>query len=407
MSEVQIKKLANGLTMIAEPMADVSSGSFSIRLPAGTARENIGLNGLSSIMTDLVFRGTEEMDSRTLSAKLDSLGLHYNSGSSNLYSSFSGALVADKLGEALKLHADVFMRARLEEEQFELCRESALQHLDSLEDDPRQKISMLAFENFMMVPYGKPSVGKEKEIQAISHEDALNFYKRFYNPNGAIIAVAGAIEAEATFAMIEENFGSWQGEKLDVLPKAKYQCLNSHQHKDGAQIHIAMIYPSVNIHHEDYYKAKAAVAILSGGMGSRLFTEVREKRGLCYSVGASHTMIADQGLIMGYVGSSPDKAQEALDVMKNEFVNLANGISEDELDRAKIGLRASLIMQGESSGARAGGCAGDYALLGRVRSLEEIEKAILDLSVDDVVGFAKANQPEEFTITTIGAKELI
>jgi predicted Zn-dependent peptidase len=166
------------------------------------------------------------------------------------------------------------------------------------------------------------------------------------------------------------------------------------------------MYPSVNVVHKDYYKALAAVGVLSGGMGSRLFAEVREKRGLCYAVGANHRVTGKFGAVQCYVGSSPDKAQEAMDVMIAELVKLADGITQDELDRAKVGLRASLIMQGESTSARAAACAGDYYYLGRVRSLEEIEQEIVSLTVDDVVDFARKHKAENFTVATIGPKEL-
>ena len=141
-------------------------------------------------------------------------------------------------------------------------------------------------------------------------------------------------------------------------------------------------------------------------MGSRLFTEVREKRGLCYAVGAAHKVYGPYGAVFGYLGSTPDNAQQALDVTLDEFRKLAGGITQDELDRAKVGLRASLIMQGESTAARAASCAYDMFRLGRVRPLEEIENAVLSLTVDDVMRYARRYAPKEFAIATIGPAAL-
>jgi predicted Zn-dependent peptidase len=148
----------------------------------------------------------------------------------------------------------------------------------------------------------------------------------------------------------------------------------------------------------------AAVSILSGSMSSRLFTEVREKRGLCYAVGASYKTLKDHAGISCYAGTTPDKAQQTLDVILEQFRTLKNGISEDEIQRAKVGLKTSLIMQSESTGARSSGIAADHFLLGRIRPLEEIREKIEALSVDSVQEFLKHHPFEDFTVVTLGPK---
>ena len=125
---------------------------------------------------------------------------------------------------------------------------------------------------------------------------------------------------------------------------------------------------------EDYYDVRVAVSVLSGGMSARLFTEVREKRGLCYAIGARYHGLKDAAGLLCYAGTTPEKAQETLDVIVAEFNRLSEGITEEEIQRAKVGLKSALIMQSESSGARAGGIGSDYHLLCRVRSLDEIKE---------------------------------
>jgi predicted Zn-dependent peptidase len=155
-----------------------------------------------------------------------------------------------------------------------------------------------------------------------------------------------------------------------------------------------------------YYETMAAVSVLSGSMSSRLFTEVREKRGLCYAVGAKYHSLKDYAGVFCYAGTTPDKAQQTLDVTWEQFQRLKDGISEDELYRAKVGLKSSLIMQSESSGARSAGIAGDYFLLGRVRRLEEIRDAIESLTVTAVLEFLHRYPFKTFTAVTIGPKEI-
>ena len=155
-----------------------------------------------------------------------------------------------------------------------------------------------------------------------------------------------------------------------------------------------------------YYETMAAVTVLSGSMSSRLFTEVREKRGLCYAVGARYHTLKEHAGVSCYAGTTPDKAQQTLEVTWEQFCRLKDGITEDELQRAKVGLKSSLIMQSESTGARSAGIAGDYYLLGRVRSLEEIRDAIEDLTVASVMDFLHEHPFETFTAVTIGPREI-
>ena len=180
----------------------------------------------------------------------------------------------------------------------------------------------------------------------------------------------------------------------------------SYEKNTPEQTHIGIAWPSVTETDDDYYTVRLAVEVLSGGMSGRLFTEVREKRGLCYSVWAGYSSLKGQGSILGYAGTSNDRAQATLDCMVTELHRLSEGVTKDELDRAKTGLKASSIMQGESTSARAGSIAHDYFMRGRIRTLDEIKDAIDAVSVEKVNAFLKANHPGPFTIVTVGPKDL-
>jgi len=403
---VDVHKLSNGMSLVVEPMKEVSSAAFMFLLPVGVAFDPLEKTGMASVLAELVYRGAGEMDNRTLSENLDGLGLHRHYGIATLFGSFGGALVGGNLLEALKLHGDILRRPLLAEEQFEACRELTIQSLDSLEDNPRHKISLLIREKYLPYPFGRPAPGKRDELQVIRHNEIVEHWGARATPANMILAVAGKVYMEPLLEAVEYCFGDWEGEKLEEPERGEQENQVFHQPYDGAQMHIGVMYPSVAYQHEDYYAALAAVSVLSGGMGSRLFTEVREKRGLCYAVGVAHQVIGGYGAVQGYLGSTPERAQEALDVMLEELRKLSDGITENELDRAKVGLRSSLIMQGESTTARAVSCASDFYHLNRVRSLQEIEDKILKLSVNDVVEHAKKYEPDDFTVVTIGPTKL-
>ena len=180
----------------------------------------------------------------------------------------------------------------------------------------------------------------------------------------------------------------------------------AHLAKETTQTQIAISYPSVPFGHPEYYDAQGAVQVLSGGMGARLFTEVREKRGLCYSVWASYQTFKDRASILCYAGTTNERAQETLDVTLGELQRLVAGVSEEEVERVRAGLKSSVIMQEESTSARAGALASDWYYLGRVRPMEEIQEAIDTLSPRAILQHVRKNPPHDFTIVTLGPKAL-
>jgi predicted Zn-dependent peptidase len=205
---------------------------------------------------------------------------------------------------------------------------------------------------------------------------------------------------------MEKLFGAGKKSRAKSLKTGHRGERYKHIPNEGAQVHIGLITPTVRPTDKDYYNARLAVSVLSGGMSARLFTEVREKRGLCYAVGAQYHSLKEMAGIACYAGTTPDKAQETFDVIVGEFNRLADGISEEEMQRAKVGLKSSLIMQSESSSSRAGSIATDFYMLGRVRSLDEIKREIDKTSVDSVLDFLRRDKFAEFTVVTIGPREI-
>jgi predicted Zn-dependent peptidase len=236
-----------------------------------------------------------------------------------------------------------------------------------------------------------------------------------FNLSKTIFSVAGKYDFDALCGQLEKLFEDLKsaqeplGEvELGDRPQGPSAGAGQyiHIHDDSAQVHIGLMTGTVKPTDENYYNARVAVSVLSGGMSARLFTEVREKRGLCYAIGARYHCLKDAAGVMCYAGTTPDKAQETLDVIVEQFNGLATGIGEEELARAKVGLKSDLILQSESSSSRAGAIGGDYYLLGRVRSLDEIKDNIEQRSVDSVVGFLRNNRFGDFTVVTIGPKKV-
>lgn len=398
--------LKNGMVLLGEPMEGVASVAFGFMLPAGAALLPEGCCGAGSVIADWIFRGAGDKDSRQLGDALDGLGLARSRSVVSSHITIGAALEADNLAEALGLYADIILKPSLEADQFKLSRQLAIDGVLSLDDDPRQKVMLKLREQFYPKPLGRSPVGEIAELKALTAEKAKQIIKNNFNLSQTIFAVAGKYDFDAICRQIENIFETEQQKATEPIKLGSKAGKYKHIDNDSAQVHIGLMTETAKPMDEDYYNARVAVSVLSGGMSARLFTKVREERGLCYAIGARYHALKDAAGIICYAGTTPDKAQETLDVIIQQFDKLGDEISEEEIQRAKVGLESSLILSSESSSSRAGAIAGDYYMLGRVRGLDEIKDKIEATSVDSVLGFLRSNKFKDFTVVTIGPKQV-
>lgn len=398
--------LKNGMVILAEPIEAVGSAAFNFMLPAGASRLPDGCCGAANIIEDWIFRGAGKRDNVQLSNAMDNLGLHRTSSVSSSQLNIGAVMEADNLADALELYGDVINQPHLEDSQFAPARQSCIESIRGLEDDPRSKVMLKVRQQFYPSPLGRSTVGDMEELKSLTPEKTRQIVKEHFDLSQAILSIAGKYDFKKIVQQVEKLFAGRQT-KPQPLPKQgasgqKY----THIHNDGAQVHIGLMTKTVRPVDKDYYNAQLAVSVLSGGMSARLFTEVREKRGLCYAIGANYHALKEAAGIGCYAGTNPDSAQKTLDVIITEFNRLKEGISEEEMNRAKVGLKSSLIMSSESSGSRAGGIGGDWYMLGKVRPIDEIKDQIEKTTTKSVLDFLNRNKFQEFTIVTIGPKKV-
>ncbi len=396
----------NGMTLVAERMPAVRSAAMSIMVPAGSVTDPADRSGAATVLSDMILRGAGDRDNKALTDHLDGLGLQRSSGAGLYHTRLGAAALADKVVEALPTYADIVRRPMLPEDGFEAAQDLALQSLAGIDDEPRQKLLIKLREWHFPSPYGRNSMGEPDQIEKMTVEFCREDHRRRFHPDGAILAVAGNVDFAQVKGEVERHFGDWDGARVE--PAAETPPPGDYHHVDqqSEQTHIGVAYPSLAETDPDYYLVRMAVEILSGGMSGRLFTEVREKRGLVYSVWAGYTGLKDRGSILGYAGTSNERAQATLDCLVGELHRMSQGVTEAELARAKTGIKASTIMSGESTGSRAGAIAHDVFVRGRIRSLEEIKAAIDGVTVEAVNAYLAAHPAGPFTIVTVGPKEL-
>lgn len=406
-TSIKSLSLANGMVLVGEPDDAFASAAFQLLVPAGCVNDPVERAGLSSLACEMTLRGAGDRGSRDLVNDLENLGVERSESVSVSQAVFGGAGLASSLETALGIYADIVRRPHLAEEQLEAAKLVCLQELHGIEDEPSHKLMQELRRQHYPPPWGRASQGQAEAIEAATIDEVRSFHAGYYQPRGAILAVAGSFDWDRLCGVVEELFGDWSAGDRDP-PSANDQ-IESTQHltNDTGQCHIGIAYESVPYRHDDYFQAWAANGVLSGGMSSRLFTEVREKRGLCYTVSASLQSQKDRAGVFCYAGTTAERAQETLDVTFAEIQKLGReGVTTAELDRLKARIKSSLIMQQESTSSRSGALARDWRHLGRVRPVEELAAIVDAITADTINEYLERQPPSGFTFLTLGPEPL-
>jgi len=395
------------LTLVAEEMPWLESAAFAILTPAGCAYEPAEKLGLASLTCEMAQRGAGKRDSRQFMSDLENLGADMSASVSIAHTSFGGAMPAESLPEVLAIYADLIQRPHLPEDQLEDARLGCLQEVKAMEDDLAQKTFQQLRLSHYASPWGRNSQGTETTVSGLTIADVRQHFRELYSPRRAILSVAGKIDWSQLKADVERLFADWKAgpetKLTETPPKRTYE----HLTVDSSQTHIGVALDAVPYSHPDYFQIRGAVGVLSDGMSSRLFSEVREKRGLVYTVHAMLHSLRDRGSILAYAGTTAERAQETLDVMLAELKKLYDGITSDEIDRLKGRIKRALIIQQESSPSRAGSIALDWYYLSRVRTMAELSGIIDGLTAESINAYLAANRPREFTVATVGREKLV
>ena len=399
-------RFPNGLTLLGEEMPWLESAAFAILVPAGAVHDPPHQLGLANLVSDMVQRGSGERSSRQFVEALERLGVDRSSSVSLTHSSYSAATLASNLLPTLSLFADLVRHPILPAEQLEESRQVCFQELRAVEDDLAHQILERVRQLQYPAPWGRPTQGLVEHVQSISLADVQSFFQNSYGPQQAIVSVAGKLDWLALKDHVESLFADWQPQAELSVQETPSDAQHAHVPYESSQTHIAIAYPSVPYRHPDYYQARAAVGVLSDGMSSRLFTEVREKQGLCYTIYASVNTLRDQGCVLCYSATSSDRAQETLDTTLRELIRLREGVQEQELDRLKARIKSALIMQQESSASRAVSMAIDWYHLDTIRSLGEVSAQVNALTAESISDYLRRRPPGDFKVACLGTEPL-
>lgn len=409
MSGIQTITLDCGLTLVAERIAGVRSLGLTWFLPAGTARDPDDRIGISAMWEELLCRGAGTLDSRAQADAFDRLGVSRDADAETFGHVITATMLGSRLPDALPLIIDMGLRPRMDADAVEPARDLCLQAIDSLADDPQERVMKLLREKHAPSPINRSGLGTVEGIEAVTAEELLPRWRERALPGGGVIALAGDVDAAKAAAQLNTLLKGWSGAATEVTWGKSTTRGYHHEPDETNQAHIAIAWDAPSENDLGCWPERVANSVLSGGMSGRLFTEVREKRALCYSVYASYGADAKYGRGVAYVGTTPQRAQESHDVLMAELNRIntpAGRVTKAEFDRAVVGMKSRLVMSGESSSARAGALARDWRKIGRARTLTEMARQVDAVTLDQVNDYLSARTLGEITIATIGPEAL-
>ncbi len=409
MDHISTRTLDCGLVLLVERMDSVRSAAISWALPAGAARDPADRQGLAAMWHELLLRGAGDLDSRAHADALDRLGATRGCDVGMHYLRLGMTLLGERVIEALPLVVDMIRRPRFDEASIEPVRDLCLQSLASLADEPQQRAALAARSRHHAAPFDRSGMGTEQGLASITRDDVVNAWRERAVPRGSVLAIAGPVDADAIATRLNTLLNGWSGAAGELTRGPSPARGYAHEADDSNQVQILALFDAPAESHADARLERAAAAVLSGGMSGRLFTEVREKRALCYSVSAGYSTEKDGGTLSAYVGTTPERAQESLDVLWSELHRLATPtgrVTPEEFQRACVGMKSRLIFSGESTNARAAALTGDYVRLGRARPLSELTDQIQALRLDELNAYLARRTPGRVTIQTLGPSPL-
>jgi predicted Zn-dependent peptidase len=404
--QIHSATLDNGITILGESMPGVESVAVAFHVPAGAVHDPVGRCGLATLAGEMCLRGAGNRTSRQIVEALEGSGVSWGHAVSATHTSFFGGMVARQLPAVLPVYVDILRQPRLAAEEFESARQMVLQNLAGIEDDPGHRTLSALRRIHMPAPWGMPTEGISADVEAATPADVEAFVASRMRPAGMIVTIAGRIDWDDAVAQITRFLGDWRGEPGGAVATGPRGPSVSHLPHDSQQTHIALAWSVPPSCQDESVICKAVLSILGGGTSSRLFTEVREKRGLCYGVSAGYTSLRDMAAATCHAGTTAARAQETLDVILAEIDRLPGSIETDELERVKARVTSGLVMQQESTASRAGSMASQWYHHGQVRSIEEDIARYDRLTVTMLEDWLASRPPRDLSVVSLGPEPL-
>ena len=388
--KVEITKLANGLTVVTDPMPGLESAFAGVWVNTGGRNETRPVMGVSHMLEHMAFKGTERRSARAIAEEIEAVGGYLNAYTSREQTAFHARTLKADVPLGIDVLADILTKPTFEQGELERERQVVLQELGQSRDTPDDIIfDHLQAAVYPDQPMGWPILGEENTVSHFTREQLRDYMDTHYRADSMLLIASGAVNHAELVAMAQEKFASLPQGETPKPHAAVYGGGDVRVNEDLEQAHLTYAFPGVSSSDPDFYVAQAYVMALGGGMSSRLFQEVREKRGLCYSVYAFSQSAADSGMIGIYAGTGEKEAEEISAVIAGEMAALAANATDAEVSRAKAQMKSSLLMGLEKPSTRAEQIASHMFTFGRVLSVAELTAKLDEIDAAAVRRFGE------------------
>ena len=382
---IQLTRLPNGLTVVTERMDRVETVSFGAYVAAGSRNETAEENGVSHFLEHMAFKGTERRTAAHIAEEIEAVGGHINAYTAREQTAYYVKLLKEDTALGADIIGDILTHSTFEPEELERERGVILQEIGQANDTPDDII----FDHFQEAafptqPLGRAVLGTEEGIKAMPRGMLTAYMRRHYTTSNVVVSAAGNLEHQQILDLVQQHFADLPSQPAPAMDPGSYRGGEFREDRDLDQVHIVLGFPSVGYGHVDYYPTLLLSTLLGGGMSSRLFQEVREKRGLVYSIYSFSAPYMDGGLFGIYAGTGESEAEELMPITLAELRKVQSEVTEAELHRARAQVKASLLMSLESTGSRTEQLARQMQVFGRVVPTAETVAKLNAVTAEDV-----------------------
>lgn len=400
---IKLTRLPSGLTVVTERMDRVETVSIGAYVAAGSRNESAEENGVSHFLEHMAFKGTTSRSAAAIAEEVESVGGHINAYTAREQTAYYVKMLKEDTTLGFDIIGDILTHSIFEPEELERERSVILQEIGQANDTPDDII----FDHFQATAYpnqslGRAVLGSADAIRNMPRSVLTGYMGRNYTSSNVVVAATGKLRHEAILDLVQRHFADLASSSPPRFDNATYQGGEFREERDLDQVHVVLGFPSVGYGDPDYYATVLLSTLLGGGMSSRLFQEIREKRGLVYSIYSFAAPFKDGGLFGIYAGTGESEVAELMPVMLQELGKAQAHITQPELSRARAQLKASLLMSQESTGSRCEQLARQIQTFGRVIPTEEVLSKINAVTEDDIRRAAVRHFRAPPTLATVG-----
>ncbi|PSJ61425.1 M16 family metallopeptidase [Pseudaminobacter soli (ex Li et al. 2025)] len=401
---VEVSRLSNGLTVATETLPSIESVAMGVWVKSGARNERDDEHGMAHLLEHMAFKGTNKRSAFQIASEIENVGGEINAATSVETTSFYARVLADDVPLGLDLLSDILTESKFDPSELEREQHVILQEIGAAHDTPDDVV----FDRFTETAYrhqtiGRSILGTPETVKSFTSKQLHSFMERQYGAEQMVVVAAGDIKHDVFVRDVERRLGSFRPKAEGFMPQyAQYVGGDFREHRDLMDAQIVLGFEGRAYHVRDFYASQILSMILGGGMSSRLFQEVREKRGLCYSVYAFHWGFSDTGLFGVHAATGQADISKLVPVIIAELEKSGEKISQEELDRARAQYRAGLIMSAESASSRASQIARQILLFGRPIAKEELMERLGALTVDRLTDLSSRLFSTKPTVTAVG-----